>query len=226
MFDKLILDAFKKAKIDTNSEIVSQLSKHISDVLLEDYKFQVSERTLRNYYNKIKKEEEEEDISMSSQISLNLSKYLGYEDFKDFIADNNEVSSHKSKGFKNYNKLFTSVAIAIIVILLGYLGYDSMKKECMIWVDNTHYERVSCEEGMEEGAVLYNEVTLDKFSRVEPDCNYQFFKPNGTENLWYLKGKNGNLEYFTLHGYHPITKKTLKPITQYIIDKYICDTED
>ena len=31
------------------------------------------------------------------------------------------------------------------------------------------------------------------------------------------------LQYFTALGLHPETGKTLKPITQYMIDKYICD---
>lgn len=216
MFYKLILNAFNKARKDTNSEIVSHQSTHISEVLFEEYKFQINERTLRNYYNKVKNEEKEEDITISRHISLHLSKFLGYKDFKDFIANNSD------KNFKKNNKRLKTIIISIIIISLSYLVHDIIQKDCMIWVENSHYERVRCDNKLKEGNILYNEIVFINFKRIEPDCNYQFFKSDGTENLWYLKRKNGNIEYFIYHGYHPIAKKTLRPITQYIIDKYIC----
>ena len=45
---------------------------------------------------------------------------------------------------------------------------------------------------------------------------------DGSERLWYGKNKNKELEYFTAFGKHPETGKTLKPITKYMIAKYIC----
>lgn len=224
MFDKLITAAFEKAKEDTKSEIVSQLAKHISDVLLEDYKFMVSERTLRNYYNKIKKKEEEEELTISRQISLHLSRFLGYKDFKEFIRANSGSGSQNTHTISKSNKRFKLVAISTIVALLGFLGYDNLKKDCMVWVNDSHFEKVRCEDMVEDGVVLYQEEVFENFKKINPDCNYNFFKPDGTENLWYLKGKQGDLEFFTSPGNHPKTKKTLRPITPYIIDKYICKT--
>lgn len=123
MYNKLVLSAYEKAKRDTNSKIVSHQSIYISEVLLEDYRFQVNERTLRNYYNKIKNQMEEE-INMSRQISLHLSKFLGFKDFKKFIAHNtNEVSYvRESSGGLD---LFS---VSIITALLGYIVYDLTKK--------------------------------------------------------------------------------------------------
>jgi hypothetical protein len=58
---------------------------------------------------------------------------------------------------------------------------------------------------------------------VTPNCEDEFFNEDGSVKLWYGKNKNKDLEYFTALGLHPETGKTLKPITQYMIDKYICN---
>ena len=45
---------------------------------------------------------------------------------------------------------------------------------------------------------------------------------DGREQIWYGKNNRGELEFFTSQGLHPETKKTLKKITKYMIDKYVC----
>ncbi|TYA56698.1 hypothetical protein [Formosa maritima] len=67
---------------------------------------------------------------------------------------------------------------------------------------------------------------LNNFHRIEPDCNYIFFKADGTANLWYGKSITGEYEFFNHFGVHPITGKTLKEGSVYIKDKYICEKND
>ena len=69
---------------------------------------------------------------------------------------------------------------------------------------------------------LINKQIFDNLKRVDPDCKYPFFKADGSENLWYGKSAKGKLEYFTSYGLHPVTGKTLDPITPYMIKKHIC----
>ncbi|WP_435682498.1 hypothetical protein [Nonlabens sp.] len=53
-------------------------------------------------------------------------------------------------------------------------------------------------------------------------CDTVFFKSDNSVRFWYGKNKKKEIEYFTDLGLHPETGKTLKPITGYMIEKYIC----
>ena len=64
----------------------------------------------------------------------------------------------------------------------------------------------------------------DFFKKINPDCEYSFFNNDGSVRVWYGKNVSKELEFFTDLGLHPETGKTLKPITQYMIDKYVCNT--
>ncbi len=74
------------------------------------------------------------------------------------------------------------------------------------------------------GLKLYNADRIEHFRKIDPNCETDFFKNDGTEMLWYGKNKSGELEFFTSVGLHPETGKTLKKITKYIIKKYICES--
>ncbi len=208
MHKKLILDCFEKSKLETGTEKLSSLSKHISDVLLEDYNFQVNERTLRNYFNDIGKNGGEE-FRISTNIANELSKYLGYNDLRDY----SKVISIKKKTI-SLNKFI----IGGLVIVSTYFGIDAVRDKCMIWkVD--HFEKISCEE---EKAKPINESLLLNFKKITPNCEYLFFSKNGDVQVWYGKNNRREIEFFTQLGVHPETGKALKPISRYIIEKYIC----
>lgn len=217
MKKKVILAAFEKAKEETGSSILTHQAQYISGYLTEDCGYSFGERRLRQYFINCKKGDE---IEINQKVLQHLCNFLDFNDFNDFKSNFTDKPFPK----KNYSKKrIKTIAIPIIILVLSYVGYDMTKKDCMIWVENSHYEKVRCEDKIKEGAVLYNEVVFEKFKRIDPNCDYAFFNSEGQENLWYLKRKNGDIEYFTYYGFHPIANKTLKPITQYIINKYICN---
>ena len=94
----------------------------------------------------------------------------------------------------------------------------------MIW-DNDHYVEVKFDIEKYNISQLkyYKEERIKFFKRIEPDCNYEFFSSDGSVMVWYGKNAKKELQYFTDYGLHPETGKTLKPITDYMINKYICD---
>lgn len=213
----LVINAFEKAKNTVHTDVVSQLSTHISDVLLSDYKYLVNERTLRNYYNEAI-DCKDGDIRISRQNELHLSKYLGYEHYGDFLLKNG-LTKQKNKRANHT----LSISVFIVVILLGYSIFSNKKENCMVWTNNDHYEKMNCNDNKEDIANKALDLkTLEHLKRVNPECDYPFFKIDGSTNLWYEKDMNGTLEYFTYHGLHPVTGKTLKPITEYMVKKYIC----
>lgn len=207
MYKKLILESFEKAKSEIGSEKPSSLSKHISDVLLEDYSFQVNERTLRNYNNEIEKNDGEE-LNVSKSIANELTKYLGYDSIIDYSQKNKK--GKKNKALKNY-------IIGVLIVIATYFGFNANQKKCMIW-NNDHYEKISCEK---ENTKPIDNRLLKLFKKIDPNHETIFFNKKGDARIWYYKNEKGDLEFFTNLGLHPETGKTLKPITQYMIDKYL-----
>ena len=106
----------------------------------------------------------------------------------------------------------------------GYTAKDLIieDKECMQWqVD--HYEYVECNSKTTEE---FLEIPLEpadenkaKLKKIEVNEHTTFFV-NDKPVVWYAK-VNGKPEFFNTHGFHPITGKPLKPITKYMIDKWL-----
>jgi hypothetical protein len=63
-----------------------------------------------------------------------------------------------------------------------------------------------------------NDDLLD-FKKISVCDTTTFFKYN-QPMVWYIK-QNGKCEYFNAPGLHPISGKPLRPISKYIIAKYI-----
>ena len=100
-----------------------------------------------------------------------------------------------------------------------------VENRCMTWAIN-HYEEVSCNTkpyskyGTE--VLGYEDVKIKNFKKIDVNMATDFFAPITNKPLiWYIKSKNGEIEYFTSPGLHPITGKTLNEITPYIIQKYV-----
>ncbi|MFV5699802.1 hypothetical protein ACM55H_15670 [Flavobacterium sp. ZT3R17] len=120
------------------------------------------------------------------------------------------------------------VIIFTVFLSLFFMGYTVKniifpEKECMMW-DGNHYEAIDCKNeklgiGNISSVVVLNENLLS-FKKIEVNTNTVFFK-KGKPIVWYGKSFDGSYEYFNQPGLHPETEKTLKPISQYIIKKYI-----
>lgn len=119
--------------------------------------------------------------------------------------------------------------IGILVLLIGIVflvGYSSKKlffsDDCMQW-NGDHYEKVICEEKV-QGIGSINKASVFDSSQFNLQkievCDTTTFFVGDKAVVWYCK-VNGKPEYFTSHGCHPVTGKPLKPITDYIIKKYI-----
>jgi hypothetical protein len=115
------------------------------------------------------------------------------------------------------------ITAMLLILILGCFGYWFLpKKTCMQW-QKDHYEAVVCETE-ELGIVnLYSKLPMNEnmltFKKIEVSDTTTFFKHN-KPILWYCK--NGDhLDFFNGPGFHPENEKTLKPITQYMIDKYV-----
>ena len=100
MYKEIILKAFEKGKKEIPGKTTkTQIADHISVSLLNDYKIQISGRTLRNLFDDANNTLYREDISINSEYTQVLCKYLGYEDYTQFlkattIKNDRKIISH------------------------------------------------------------------------------------------------------------------------------------
>ena len=126
----------------------------------------------------------------------------------------------KQMRFLQTRQMIPAMLLILVLVSFGYWFF--LKKTCMQW-QKDHYEVVECE--TEEVGIVnvnsklpINENMLG-FKKIAVTDTTTFFKHNKPV-LWYCK--NGDhLDFFNGPGFHPENDKTLKPITQYMIDKYV-----
>lgn len=226
MNKKLLKMAFEKAEIECETQVVTRLSTHLSDVIFNLSGEQYGERSLRSKYNSLQSNTDER-IEFNQYVKDALSQYLGYQNYLEFIKVQNENKSPEDKR----NKLFKIVKkrkwaifsiIFILVTSVSYFMIDTQK--WMEWQDD-HYAEVSFDsERLTSGNLkLLKADRIENFRKLIPTCETQYFNTNGNAIVWYGKNKKKELQYFTDQGLHPETGKNLKPITIYMVKKYICE---
>ncbi|MFA9191170.1 hypothetical protein AAGV28_07290 [Flavobacterium sp. FZUC8N2.13] len=142
--------------------------------------------------------------------------------------DNEKVQGQMYQALKskeNNRNIFLNKPIIVavfLVVLMGCFVFISSKVECMQW-QNDHYEIVDCGDSKVGVVNLFSKVPLDKnmlhFKRIQVCDTTTFFKYEKPV-VWYCK-KGKELEFFNSPGFNPENNKPLKPITQYMIDKYV-----
>ena len=125
---------------------------------------------------------------------------------------------------------YWSASVAgFLLLLAGIAGFQTWDKKvqamlspgnggCMYWAGD-HYQPINCNQKVSNTQVVaLDTVLVKKFRKItQPDT----ITYNAKGTVWYSK-INNNVEFFTADGVHPIvTDRHLKPITNYMIDKYI-----
>jgi hypothetical protein len=156
------------------------------------------------------------NLSENKEIHLSVFKNNDIETRK----NNTPITEVKSKK----RKLIYGILGFAGLFSLGYTAKDIAfpKKECIQWQGN-HYELMDCKN---EANSFYKTTPIIPFDektkslqRVMVSDTTTFFV-DGKAVIWYCKVE-GVPEYFNGPGFHPITGKALKPITKYMINKYV-----
>jgi hypothetical protein len=134
--------------------------------------------------------------------------------------------------FEDFKKRIVSKRIALIVLSLFVFGSVSYgvknnffsKKNCMVWTKD-HFQAVDYDTVKDTAEVVtLNQYVLDNFQKIAVSDTTIFFKNGDYDRplVWYGKSPDKKeYEYFNQPGLHPVTRQTLKPISKYIIKKYI-----
>ncbi|MDT0678752.1 hypothetical protein [Autumnicola musiva] len=216
--DKFLQDIFVKAKEESGEDSLRKWAEYIAEYLLEEVKYPLSVKTLERYYNG----ETEPNLEKRNKLAV----FLGYSDYREYKAGMQETQpkeedsekTGEGKSNKKYRKrimLLVSL-IGILVLGAGYLGYSSGSEDCMIWKED-HYEVTPCEG--KAGETKKTLHLLENFRQIEVSDTTTFFR-NGKANVWYDKHEN-ELYFFSAPGINPETGKTVKEITDYMINKYV-----
>jgi len=154
-------------------------------------------------------------------------------EIKSFIESDNTIKTFVQKiepkrpeSNKNFKK---KIAIGFLGLIgLTSIGYTAKniiapEPQCMQWQKN-HYEVVDCNSENQQGLLQQNDIIpfdehQSKLIKIEVSDTTTFFK-NGKSLYWYCK-VDGKPEFFNTHGIHPETGKALRPITEYIVGKYV-----
>ncbi len=144
---------------------------------------------------------------------------------KNLVEIENNSLQHNQIEKSSFNKKITFAILLTFFLFAAVLIYNNVTahKNCLEWKEDRYIE-VDCNTEMSgfvnlNSNIPFNENLL-KLRKIIPTDTTSFFK-DGKATLWYCKDSNGNLEFFNAPGYHPITNKPLKHVTNYIIEKYL-----
>lgn len=199
----------------TNTQITTNLATYIQEAL----NYPLNERTLRNYWNRF---EENPAFQIPQAAVLDgLASYLGFPDYSVWLVAQKVQEPPKKDNSRKKLYVIFIVTLVLLAIVVGTYNYVT-RERWMQW-EQDHYVEVSFDPELLEQGVLkrYKEDRILHFFKKEPIDIPAYFDANNQPLIWYGKNRDGVYEYFTDLGLHPETGKTLKPITQYIIDKYI-----
>lgn len=211
--------AFIKAGKICGKESVNARAEYLSEYILKEHKYSISTKSLSRYYKG--------ESSPNREVQNYLAQFLEYENYEDYIIHNSETLAAPEDGFSKMperGEKFSRKNLLLFLFFIpvmgisAYVGYISGEEECMQWT-GTNYIATSCSgDPLEKQR---NPVLLKNFRKIEVSDTTTFFK-NGEVQVWYDKSNN-KLEFFTAPGIHPENGKTLKPVSQYIIKKYVRD---
>ncbi|MCC4212024.1 hypothetical protein [Leeuwenhoekiella parthenopeia] len=243
---KITEEVFKKAKDKSASHKKYALAKEVEAATGLSYR--TIERTYDRY---IRRKDEDYNPSSNTIeefcVYLGYQDYAEYVEkhkakepdngpLPSSLKDQNETQdSSTGAATKPGQKIWRYAAIfgtfTLTLLLVLYLIIQNKTSEvadsenCMTWTGR-FYKKTPCSKGSYStyGNTIepYDEKRFENFKRVEVDITTPFFsEQNQKPLLWYYKNEQGEIEYYTAPGLHPVNGKTLKAVTEYIVEKYV-----
>jgi hypothetical protein len=233
MHRDIIVSAFAKAKKEAFEEHGIQVStnkaaERISDFISENSKVPFGAKSLRLLHNKTKDTSESVEVKQP-QVVVALCNYLAYDSYEAYaLSKKGRQEMFPKSAAPLIPKSFISMhkwPLSIFLFILTGSGiyFMTTKQRWMIW-DQTHYIEVPFDaEALQNGRLkLLKKDRIESFKKVDLTCKDVLFNPDESARFWYGKNAKKELEYFNDLGLHPETGKTLKPLSKYMIEKYIC----
>lgn len=218
MYSQLLLKAFEKAESEIHSGKPTHIAQYLSDFIQEQSGEPYGEKSLRTHYTAAKKGD---SIDLKKFVVNALSVYLGYESFEDFVKAQPSKPVEPIGMFSRYKWAIAGLLFVVLIVAIGY--HQLTKERWMVWQED-HYVEVKFDDKLlQEGKLkLYNDDRIGNLKKITPDCDTRYKNLEGKALIWYGKNPGGELQYFTSPGLHPETGKTLRELSKYMFDKYVC----
>lgn len=216
MREELLKESFEKAGELIGNDSLNSRAIYLADYISDDFKYPITAKSLIRYYKG--------ESTPRLEVLEGLAAFLGMKDYEHYLQSRKPEKQEERErlGFrkeKRPGKKELWLLVGFLLVALGAPAYHALVKEdadCIAWV-GTEYEAVPCSGS--ELEMEFNQDLLDNFKRIEVTGQTEFFR-HGRPQIWYYKN-GGELEYYTAPGLHPENKMTLKPITKYMINKYV-----
>lgn len=233
MHRELIISAFAKAKKEALEETglessINKASERIAIYIVEVGETPFSSKSLRNLYSNALDPEKTVEI-LQSKVVDTLCKYIGYDNYRTYVDASKDpeitvdlsIKKEKPRLSPKAYLWFSLVILGVIIALSVY--FFSNRQRWMQW-EETHYVEIAFDaQKLQDGSLkIYKQERIDHFKKVRLRCDSVFFYGDGRPRFWYGKNQDRALEFFTDSGRHPETGKILKPLSKYMIDKYVC----
>lgn len=226
----LIKRMFEKAEVDSGNKTKNGRCNYLETTFRDDLKCYegTSSKSFSRLYDKYIVESHPENADPKPGLLEVMSHYLGFESYRDFLVNYNENDVENSGNLLDSKKRREAVNTERIVILILGLVIFSMlifnfiigirpEPKCMIWKQQQFVE-ISCDLSIhpkEAGNIKAFDKKLFKNMKLIP----------GTEvklgSSYYYKVNRDSIEFYSWRGKHPVDGGDLKPVTKYIIEKYI-----
>jgi hypothetical protein len=149
-------------------------------------------------------------------------------EFENTLSNNNQdnhsgnLENELPEKFNKKVKQTILVIAAVFCLVSVVICFILTQKQCMQW-SGDHYEKVDCD---------LKAVDFGAFGKIEPYeeskfglkkikvCDTTTCFINGEAIVWYAKTSSDKADFFNTHGRHPENDKPLRPVTNYIINKY------
>ncbi|QHI37088.1 hypothetical protein IMCC3317_24660 [Kordia antarctica] len=234
MKEILFQEAFKKAERQSGSTTKNGLATHLEQVFDESLDFRVNKITFSRYFEQFVENKEGSETNPKTDLLNKISEYIGYDCYEDFVKKNeihkpSDLSIGISKESSTISILlkFKYYFIVAFILITTYTIFELTEQRWMIWSETEFIEvDFDLEKYDLNQLKIYDEKKIKDFKKIIAVCDStEFYKPDGSANIWYQKNHNKEHEYFTATGIHPETGKTLRPITKLIVKKYICSKD-
>lgn len=161
---------------------------------------------------------EREKVSGKEEISgIEVTKPI----INSFVSVNAAKRTRSKFSVRLQPMLVGMVGLLCLMVVIAYFAFPN--EECMQW-SGDHYEMVDCNlkiEGLVKSAnIELLDPTLVNLKKITVCDTTTYFDKNGVAIVWYAKTANG-IEFFDAHGRHPETNSPLRPVTRYILNKYV-----
>lgn len=133
-----------------------------------------------------------------------------------------DVKDGSNKFNKRLQRTIAGVGIMLFLsIVISYYAFPN--KQCMQW-SGDHYDIVDCDLKIQSftpsSKIELLDESLVNLRKVVVCDTTTCFDKNGVAIIWYAKTANG-IDFFNIHGRHPENNSPLRPVTHYILNKYV-----